>query len=81
MTDTNRCFICFDLLDNMNILPYQDDYFGQDICIFKNTFIVKTIEKCDFLYFYVCNRCIDNYLNKYNNLFKYIKNRELGFNK
>ncbi len=78
MEDSNRCHICCDLLDNMNILPHKDDYFGESFSIFKNTYVVKTIDNCKFLYYFVCNNCIDNYLKKYTYLFKYIKNREIG---
>ena len=81
MEDSNRCHICCELLDNMNILPHKDDYFGDNFSIFKNTYVVKTIDNCKFLYYFVCNKCIDDYLKKYSTLFKYIKRRELGYNR
>ena len=78
MEDSNRCHICCELLDNMNILPHKDDYFGDNFSIFKNTYVVKTIDNSKFLYYFICDKCIDNYLNKYHTLFKYIKNREIN---
>ena len=35
------CFICCNQLNNQYVyLPMYDEYFGQDISIFKNTFII-----------------------------------------
>lgn len=81
MEECKRCHICYDLLDNINILPSNEDYFGVNFSIFKNTYIVKTIDNCEFLYFFLCNGCIDKYLSRYSTLFKYITQRELGYNK
>ncbi len=81
MEDSNRCHICCNLLDNMNILPCNNDYFGENFSLFKNMYIVKTIDNCKFLYYFVCNTCIDIYLHKYAILFKYIKHREIGIKK
>ena len=76
------CFICCnELTKNSVYLPMIDEYIGQDISIFKNTFIIKSIEPFQFLYYYVCNKCIDNYLKYYAKFFRYIKNREIGLYK
>ena len=77
--DKYRCWICFSELSyDSNLLPHEDDYIGQDISIFKNTFIIKSVEPFNFLYYYVCNKCIDNYLKYQGRFFEYIKNREIG---
>ena len=74
-----KCFICCKLLkENIVYLPMMDDYIGQSVSIFKNTFIIKMINSYNFLYYNICDICIDNYLKYYNNIFKYIKNREIG---
>ena len=79
-----RCWICMDFIIDYMLLPYEDEYLGHDIGIFKNTMIIKdfndfgsNIPKFSFLYFTCCNKCIDSYLKIYNNKFKYIRNREL----
>ena len=74
---TNHCYICMKLLSDYIMLPYEEDYFGQEISIFKDTMIIKNIEPFNFLYFTCCNKCIDSYLKIHNNKFKYIRNREL----
>ena len=77
----DRCFICCSTLNEPPVyLPMDDEYMGQDISIFKNTFIIKTVEPFNFLYYYVCNKCINRYLEYYGTFFKYIKNREIGIN-
>ena len=74
-----KCFICFEDLDKSSVyLPLVDEYFGDEFSIFKNTFIIKSINDFRFLYLCICNKCIDNYLKIYPNLFKYIRKRELG---
>ena len=76
-----KCFICYcDLSSSVTYLPMIDEYFGQNISIFKNTFIVKNVDNFNFLYYYICNNCIDNYLKYYNKNFNYIRNREIGYN-
>lgn len=76
-----RCFICYNKLDNSTIyLPMVEDYFNQNISIFKNTFIIKDINDFKFLYYCVCSPCINNYLKYHDKLFNYIRNRELGKN-
>lgn len=75
----DRCFICMDDLDDTVFLPLDDEYFGQNISIFKNTFIVKDVDNYKFLYLLICNTCIDAYLTKYGAIHKYLRNRELGF--
>ncbi len=73
-----RCFICCDLLSDCIYLPMNEEYIGQDISIFKNTFIIKKVEPFTFAYYNVCNKCIDNYLKYYGRFFQYIRNREIG---
>lgn len=76
-----RCFICFNKLDNSSVyVPMVDEYFGQDISIFKNTFIIKSVDDFNFLYYCVCNPCIDKYLKYHGRMFTYVKNREIGKN-
>ena len=44
MDDTNllqQCWICMDELKDYLLLDIEDEYFGQEIGIFKNTFIIK----------------------------------------
>ena len=76
---TNRCYICMDLLYDYMMLPYEEDYFGKEISIFKDTMIIKNIEPFKFLYFTCCNDCINDYINFKNkkNIVKYLHKREL----
>ena len=76
---TQCCYICMDSLNDYMMLPYEDDYFGEEISIFKNTMIIKNIEPFKFLYFTCCNKCINNYINFKieKSLFNYLKKREL----
>lgn len=73
-----KCFICNINLKNTIYLPMDDEYIGQNISIFKNTFIIKDFEKYKFLYYCVCNKCINDYLKYHNRFFKYLQKRELG---
>lgn len=75
----DRCFICMDELDDRVFLHLDDEYFGENISIFKNTFIVKDVNNFKFIYLLICNTCIDAYLTKYGAIHKYLRNRELGF--
>ena len=74
----DKCFICLNNLNDAVFLPFEDEYLGQDVSIFKNTFIIKDIDDYKFLYFYVCDVCIDEYLKKYGRILKYLRNREIG---
>ena len=76
---TNRCYICMKSLSDYMMLPYEEDYFGQEISIFKDTMIIKNVEPFTFLYFTCCNECIDDYIKfkSKKNIFNYLKNREL----
>lgn len=83
--DSMRCWICMDFIIDYMLLPYEDEYLGHSIGIFKNTMIIKDFNtfgsntlSFSFLYFTCCNKCIDNYLKIYNNKFKYIRNREIN---
>jgi|TARA_B110000967_G_C18809791_1_gene522949 hypothetical protein len=67
-----------DDLDDTVFLPINDEYFGQNISIFKNTFIVKDVDNYKFLYLLICNTCIDGYLKKHGRIHKYLRNREIG---
>ena len=74
-----KCFICCDDLDNNSIyLPMNEEYIGNPISVFKNTFIIKTIDKFTFVYYCVCNNCINDYLKYHGRIFKYLKKREIG---
>lgn len=76
-----KCFICNkDIINDTVYIPRDEEYFGEDISIFKNTFIIKSIDRYKFVYYNVCNICMNNYINIYNQKFKYIKNREIGKN-
>ena len=77
---TNHCYICMKLLSDYIMLPYEEDYFGQEISIFKDTMIIKIIEPFKFLYFTSCNKCIDDYINfkSKKNISNYLKKRELS---
>ena len=74
----DKCFICMETLDDTIFLPMIDEYFGQDISIFKNTFIIKDFDNYQFAYLLICDYCIDQYLKKHGKIFKYLRNRELG---
>ena len=54
--DYEKCFVCMNDLSISTIyLPNDEEYFGNDISIFKNTFIIKTIDNFSFLYYCICN--------------------------
>lgn len=74
----DRCFICMDHLADTVFLPLDDEYFGQNISIFKNTFIEKDKDNYKFVYLLICNTCIDSYLKKHGRIHKYLRNREIG---
>lgn len=77
-----RCFICCDDIYNNGIyLPMNEEYIGNPISVFKNTFIIKTIDKYTFVYYCICNICINDYLKYHGNIFKYLKKREIGIKK
>ena len=73
-----QCWICCKKIEDSVLLPYQDEYLGEDVSIFKNTFIIKDVGPFKFLYYVCCNQCVDNYLKHYGRTFKMLKNRELG---
>ena len=81
-----QCWICMDQLNDYILLPEEDEYFGQDIGIFKNTFIIKKfydngMERLpifSFLYFTCCNNCINNYLKYYRRFYKTLRKREIN---
>ena len=75
-----NCWICFKKDNDYMLLPYEDEYLGQEVSIFNNTIIIKDIEPFKFLYFTCCNNCIDKLLKyKYSgNIFIKLKNREIG---
>ena len=73
-----KCWICMKVIDDYMLLPYENEYFGEQLTIFKNTFIIKDVDDYKFLYFYVCDVCIDEYLKKYGRILKYLRNREIG---
>ncbi len=76
----NVCWICNKKLCNYDymLLPFEDEYLGQDITIFKNSIIIKDCIPFKFLYYTCCNKCIEQYLKIYNNKYKLIKQRELN---
>lgn len=77
--DKYRCWICFSKLSgDHNLLPLEDEYIGQHISIFKNTFIIKDVEPFTFCYYTCCNKCIDKYIKMYFHKFKYLQMREIG---
>lgn len=74
-----KCFICYNNIDNNTIyVPMMEEYIGNPISVFKNTFIIKTIDKFTFAYYCVCNICINDYLKYHGKIFKYLKQREIG---
>ena len=74
-----KCWICYkDLIDNDYILlPREDEFLSENLSIFKNTFIIKQEGPFKFLYFTCCNKCINNYLNMYGKIFKYVLKRQI----
>ena len=39
--DSMRCWICMNFIIDYMLLPYEDEYLGHDVGIFKNTMIIK----------------------------------------
>lgn len=74
----DQCFICMSNLEDTIFLPLNNEYFNQNISIFKNTFIIKDIDNYQFLYLLICNNCINTFLKIHGNTHKYLKNREIG---
>ena len=73
-----RCFICMDDINDNIFLPINDEYFSQNISIFKNTFILKNVDNYKFLYLLICNTCIDSYLKNHGKIYKFLRAREIG---
>lgn len=73
-----KCWICLKSINDHLLLPLEDDYIGQHISVFKNTFIIRDIEPFKFCYYTCCNFCITEYLKIYNRRFKFLKMREIG---
>lgn len=76
-----NCWVCDDSLNNYMMLPFEEDYFEEEINIFKQSMVIKDVSPFKFLYFTCCNICIDNLIRiKYSskNVISYIKNREHG---
>ena len=72
------CWICCKKIDDAILLPHIDEYCGQPISMFKNTFIIKDVEPFTFCYYTCCNYCIEDYLKIYNNRHHYLLAREIG---
>lgn len=73
-----KCWICCDIIKESLLLPGENEYFGQNISIFKDTFIIKEIKPFKFYYYTCCEKCINNYLKIINCSYNYIKLREIG---
>ena len=74
-----NCFICYKNIDKDCIyVPREEEYFGEHISVFKNTFIIKSIDNYQFLYLNICNKCLEKYINLFGKKFQYVKNREIG---
>lgn len=75
-----------DELNDYLLLDIEYEYFGEEIGIFKNTFIIKDfyangMERLpifSFLYFTCCNNCINNYLKYYRRFYKTLNKREIS---
>ena len=74
----NKCWICCQEINDFFLLPLEDEYVGQDISIFKNTFIVKDIHPFKFCYYTCCNYCIEQYLKYHGRFFNILRKREIG---
>lgn len=70
------CWICCKKTEKYILFPEMDDDFIEPI--YKDTYIVKEIDRFKFLYYIFCYNCLDEYLNKCGRCFKYIKDREIG---
>jgi hypothetical protein len=71
-----ECFICTQNLKELDVylIPAEEDYIGQDISIFKNTFIIKSeVSNIKFLYYNACIICVNNFINIHKKI-----NREIG---
>ena len=76
-----NCWICNNFLIDYMMLPYEEDYFAEQMFVNKKNSIIKNFDKFNFLYFTCCDKCISNLIKlKYNNnnILKYIQNREIG---
>lgn len=74
-----KCFICLENINNNSVyLPMEEEYLGNPISIFKNTFIIKTFDKFSFSYYCICEICINQYLKYHGKIYKYLKQREIG---
>jgi len=81
LNNMEECFICGQNLKELDfyLIPVEEDYIGQDISIFKNTFIIKSeLSNLKFIYYNSCIKCLNSYININQKIFKYIKNREIG---
>jgi len=73
-----KCWICYSDLKDVVYLPDSDDFFGDNVPIFKSTFIVKDVGEFKFLYYLLCDKCCNGYLKHYSRSFNYLKKREIG---
>jgi hypothetical protein len=73
-----KCWICNEILKDVVYLPDVDEFFGDNVPIFKSTFIIKDVGEFKFLYYLICEKCCDSYLKYYSRRFEYLKKRELG---
>ena len=76
MTNVDRCWICMDKVDNPMLLPSINDDLTESI--YKNTYIIKNVDKFRFVYHLCCPKCIDSYLEHYGRFFKLVRDREIG---
>lgn len=74
-----NCWICCQEIDDSDylLLPYADEYLGEDVSIFKNTFIIKDVGPFQFLYYTCCSKCINDYLDLHGRIFKTVLKREI----
>jgi len=68
-----RCWICYDEISIYFLFPEKEDYFMFPLD--QNTFELKFIDKFIFLYYRICETCLNAYLDTYPINFR---NRELG---
>jgi hypothetical protein len=69
------CWICNKVVLNYNLLPEKDDDYK--IPIINDTYELICVEPFVFLYYRICNPCLDIYLENYPFHFKKILKREI----
>ena len=69
-----RCFICCAKVnDNFYMLPTDEDIILKEYNIRSDV-----LPFGDFIYYVICDQCLEIYLDTYTHRFKYLQMREIG---